>query len=153
METKTIQQTATFRASPMDVFEMLMDAKKHASLSGEPAKISRKIGGSFTAWGTHISGFNLALKPGQKIVQAWRARDWWPDHYSVAIFDFKPVKAGTRLEFTQIGVPSQRYDGHCHGWRMAYWTPMKEILEQGAVGDETRANIAAARKRIRSGDF
>jgi len=153
METKTIQQRATFRASPRDVFEMLMDAKKHASLSGQPAKISRKIGGSFTAWGTHISGFNLALKPGQKIVQAWRARDWWPDHYSIAIFDLKAVKTGTRLEFTQIGVPSHRYDGHCRGWRMAYWTPMKEILEQGAVGDETRANVAAARKRIRSGNF
>jgi hypothetical protein len=43
---------------------MLMDSKKHQSLSGQPAKISRKVGGKFTAWGSHISGFNLALKPG-----------------------------------------------------------------------------------------
>jgi len=26
-----------------------------------PAKISRRVGGKFTAWGTHISGLNLAL--------------------------------------------------------------------------------------------
>jgi hypothetical protein len=51
---------------------MLMDSKKHQSLSGQRAKISRKVGGKFTAWGTS-QDFNLALKPGQKIVHAWRA--------------------------------------------------------------------------------
>jgi len=35
-----------------------------------PAKISRRVGGKFTAWGTHISGLNLALLSGSKIVQA-----------------------------------------------------------------------------------
>jgi activator of HSP90 ATPase len=151
VETKTIQQTATFRASPTDVYEMLMDSKKHASLSGEPAKISRKVGGSFTAWGAHISGFNLALKPGRKIVQAWRALDWWPDHYSIAIFDLKEIKAGTRLDFTQIGVPPHRYEGHCQGWMQTYWTPMKEIFEHGATSDQSREIVEAARQRIRTG--
>ena len=80
MKTKTLQQTVTFKASPHQVYDMLMDSKKHRALSGQPAKISRKVGGKFTAWGSHISGFNLALKPGQKIVQAWRATGWWPDH-------------------------------------------------------------------------
>jgi hypothetical protein len=86
MKTKTLQQTVTPKASPRQVYDMLMDSTKHRSLSGQPAKISRKVGGKFTAWGSHISGFNLALKPGQKIVQAWRATGWWPDHYSVAIY-------------------------------------------------------------------
>jgi len=151
MQTKTIRQTATFGASPMDVYEMLMDSKKHASLSGERARISRRVGGSFSAWGTHISGFNLALQPGRKIVQAWRALDWWPDHYSIAIFDLKDVAGGTLLDFTQIGVPPHRYEGHCRGWRQAYWTPIKEILEQGATSDLTRKRVAAARARIRTG--
>jgi uncharacterized protein YndB with AHSA1/START domain len=69
MKTKTLQQTVTFKASPRQVYDMLMDSKKHQSLSGQPAKISRKVGGKFTAWDSHISGFNLALDPGQKIVQ------------------------------------------------------------------------------------
>ena len=80
--TRTLQQTVTFKASPHQVYNMLMNSKKHQSLSGEPAKISRKVGGKFTAWGSHISGINLVLKPGKKIVQAWRATGWWPDHYS-----------------------------------------------------------------------
>src|SRR6516165_10458316 len=66
MKTKTLQQTVTFKASPHQVYNMLMNSKKHQSLSGEPAKISCKVGGKFTAWGSHISGINLALKPGKK---------------------------------------------------------------------------------------
>jgi activator of HSP90 ATPase len=153
METKTIQQSATFGAPPMDVYEMLMDSQKHATLSGEPATISREVGGSFTAWGTHISGFNLALRPGRKIVQAWRALDWPPDHYSIAIFEFNQIDGGTNLDFTQIGVPAYRYEGHLRGWTQTYWTPIKEILEQGSTSDQTRANVEAARQRIRTGNL
>ena len=69
MKTKTLQQTITFKASPMDVYEMIVDSRKHSSLSGEKAKISRKVGGRFTAWSGHISGINLVLTPGKRV---WR---------------------------------------------------------------------------------
>jgi hypothetical protein len=45
MKTKTIRQTVTFKAQPMEVYDMLMDSKKHKSLSGEEARISKKVGG------------------------------------------------------------------------------------------------------------
>ena len=51
MQTKTLQQTITFKASPQEVYDMLMDSKRHRSLSGEPAKISKKVGGKFTRGG------------------------------------------------------------------------------------------------------
>jgi activator of HSP90 ATPase len=120
---------------------MLMDSKKHTSLSGEKAEISRKPGGKFTAWNGHITGFNLVVKPGKKIVQAWRATGWWPDHFSLAIFDLKGVRHGTKLEFTQIGIPPARYSGHYRGWIEAYWTPMKEILDGGKISEQTRARV------------
>ena len=46
MKTKTLHQTVKFKASPTQVYEMLMDSRKHRSLSGMPAKISRKFGGT-----------------------------------------------------------------------------------------------------------
>ena len=154
MRTKTLRQTVEFTASPEQVYEMLMDSRKHRSLSGMPAKISRRIGGKFTAWGTHISGFNLALLPGRKIVQAWRATGWWPDHYSIAIFDIKKVSGGSRLEFTQIGVPPNRYSGHYRGWIEAYWIPMKEIFESGKISEKTRRRVRKSRdQRIKTGRF
>jgi len=108
VQTKTIRQTVKFSASPREVYELLMDSKKHQSLSGEKAVIRRKVGGKFTAWDGHIPGFNLALKPTEKIVQAWRATGWWPDHYSIAIFGIEKLRDGSQLRFTQIGVPPHR---------------------------------------------
>jgi len=143
MRTKTLQQTVTFKASPREVYNMLMDTKKHQSLSGQPAKMSRKVGGGFTAWDSHISGFNLALKPGQKIVQAWRATGWWPDHYSVATFDIAKTRGGTKLKFTQIG-----------GWIETYWTPMKEIFATGQISQRTKDRVKIDREqRIKTGRF
>jgi hypothetical protein len=40
MQTRPIQQTMTFKASPREVYEMLMDSRKHQSLSGMRANIS-----------------------------------------------------------------------------------------------------------------
>ena len=154
MKTKTLQQKVSFRASPTEVYEMLMDSGKHRSLSGMPAKISKKVGGRFTAWGSHITGFNLALLPGRKIVQAWRATGWWPDHYSIAIFDIKKIRGGSRLEFTQIGIPPHRYSGHYRGWIEAYWTPMKEILDHGKISEKTRSRVRKSKdQRIKTGRF
>jgi uncharacterized protein YndB with AHSA1/START domain len=154
MKTRTLQQTVTFKASPRQVYEMLLNSWKHQSLSGEPAKISRKVGGKFTAWGSHISGINLALRPGRKIVQAWRATGWWPDHYSIAIYDIVRVPGGSRLKFTQIGIPPNRYSGHYRGWIEAYWTPMKEIFATGTTSRQTKKRVKIDRdQRIKKGQF
>ncbi len=154
VETRTLEQTVTFKATPMQVYEMLMDSKNHESLSGEKAEISNHVGGAFTAWGSHISGFNLVLKPGSKIVQAWRATGWWPDHYSIAIFDIEAAEDGTKLSFTQIGIPPERYSGHYRGWIEAYWTPMQEVFERGVISDKTRARVKANKEeRIAHGKF
>jgi activator of HSP90 ATPase len=154
VKTKTIHQTITFKAAPMEVYEMIMDSKKHQSLSGEGAKISRKVGGQFTAWGSHITGINLVLKPGERIVQAWRATGWPPDYYSVAIFDLNEIGTGTKLRFTQIGVPPNRYSGHYRGWIETYWTPMKEMFATGKISEKTRARVQIDKtQRIGQGQF
>jgi activator of HSP90 ATPase len=154
MRTKTLQQTVTFKASPREVYDMLMDSKKHRSLSGQPAKISKKVGGKFTAWKSHLSGINLVLRPGRKIVQAWRATGWWPEHYSIAIFDISKTRGGSKLKFTQIGIPPNRYSGHYRGWIETYWTPMKEIFATGAISTKTRARVKVdLKQRIRTGKF
>jgi activator of HSP90 ATPase len=152
-DTTTIRQTVTFNASPQEVYEVIMDSKKHESLSGEKANISREVGGAFKAWEDHISGFNLVLQPDQKIVQAWRAHDWWADHYSIATFDLRKVGGGTELCFTQIGVPPHRFDGHSRGWIETYWQPMQELFDKGAISDQTRTASAAARQRIDQGEL
>lgn len=131
MKTKTFRQSVRFKASPHEIYEMLMDSRKHAKLTGEKVRISRKIGGELTVYGGYIEGINLNLVPDRKIVQSWRGSDWPQGHYSRATFSLRKIKNGTHLIFTQSGVPDQYYHDISQGWRDYYWKPMKEMLEKG----------------------
>jgi activator of HSP90 ATPase len=131
MKTKTIRQSITFKVSSHRIFEALMDSRKHTRFTGAKARISRKVAGKFTAYDGYIEGVNLNLIPNKRIVQSWRGSDWPEGHYSRATFSLKKVKNGTRLTFTQSGVPVQYYHDISQGWRDYYWKPMKEMLEKG----------------------
>jgi activator of HSP90 ATPase len=130
METKTLKQTVTFKTNPHEVYEALMDSKKHSKFTGDKATVSRKVGGKFSAFDGYSEGTNLELAPDSKIVQTWRASDWPEGHYSKVTFSFKAIPAGTRLTFTQTGIPAKQYEEISQGWRDYYWAPMKEMLEK-----------------------
>jgi len=130
MKTKTIRQSVTFNAKAHDVFEALMDSKKHAKFTGDPAKISRKVGGKFTASGDYIEGVNLEVIPDKKIVQAWHSSDMPKDYYTKVTFSFKQEKGKTKLAFIHSGVPENRYEDLKQGWKDYYWTPLKAMLEK-----------------------
>jgi activator of HSP90 ATPase len=127
---KPIHQTVTFRASPHDVYEALLDSKRHAAFSGSAAKISRKVGGEISAYDGYISGKNLELVPDKKIVQSWRAVDWPEDHFSTVTFVLTPDTGGTRLDFTHADVPDGTEAEFTQGWIDNYWEPMKKMLEK-----------------------
>lgn len=126
--TKNIKQTVTFKAIPHEVYELFMDSKKHSQFTGDKAVISRKVGGKFTAFGGYAEGTNLELIPDKKIVQKWRTSDWPEGHYSQITLSLMSNERGTRLTFTQSGVPDDQYDDILQGWRDYYWSPMKEML-------------------------
>jgi activator of HSP90 ATPase len=114
-----------------------MDSRKHSEFTGSQVSISRNAGGKFSVYGGDIEGINLALVPNQKIVQSWRHSDWPKGHYSKATFLLREISMGTRLTFTQIGVPAEFYDDIRQGWHDYYWEPMKMMLEneEGSTGD------------------
>lgn len=129
---KTIEQTVTFKASPHDVYEALMDSEKHTKFTGAKASISREVGGAFTAYDGALSGTILELVADTKIVQSWRGSDegWVPGHYSTATFSLEAIDGGTRLSFVQTGVPEQRFEQISQGWHTYYWPKMKAFLEE-----------------------
>lgn len=130
MKTKTIKQSVTIKVTPHEVYEALMDSRKHAKFTGGKASISREVGGKFTAYDGYNEGVNLELVPDEKIVQSWRGSDWPEGHYSRVTFSLKEVDGGTRLTFTQSGVPHEFYEDISQGWRDYYWAPMKQMLEK-----------------------
>ena len=130
MKTKEIKQSVVIGASPKAVFDSLMKEKKHAEFTGESAKIDPKIGGQFFCYGKYISGRNLELVPSKLIVQAWRSQDWPEGHYSLVTYKLDEAGKGkTRITFTQIGVPASDFKAKSSGWKMHYWEPLKQMLE------------------------
>jgi activator of HSP90 ATPase len=129
MNTRNIRQSITFRMSPHDLYEVLMDSRKHAVFTESKVKMSRKVGGEFSVYDGEIAGKNLELIPDQKIVQTWRYSDWPEGHYSRCTFSLKKLEGGTRLTFFQSGVPEDKYEDVRQGWHDYYWKPIKEMFE------------------------
>jgi activator of HSP90 ATPase len=132
MKTTTIKQTVSFRANPPDVYELIMDSRKHSAFSGANATMSRKVNGKFSVFDGYCHGYNIELTEGKKIIQAWHfAEEGWPDdHYSTCTFEFRKSPSGTKLSFTQTGVPEHKVKALKEGWKEYYWQPMKTYLEK-----------------------
>ncbi|HEV8289750.1 MAG TPA: SRPBCC family protein [Candidatus Norongarragalinales archaeon] len=125
---KTIKQKALFDAAPHDVFEALMDSKKHREFTGAKATLSRKVGGAFSVWNGFAKGKNLQLVKDKKIVQSWRANDWPKGAVSRVVFDISSSKHGTELLFSQNGVPEEFAKDIEQGWIDFYWKPMARMF-------------------------
>ncbi|HET7153601.1 MAG TPA: SRPBCC family protein [Candidatus Kapabacteria bacterium] len=130
MQTRSIRQSATFNVKPSEVYETLMDSRKHTAFSGAKANISRKVGGKFTAFDGYCEGRNLELVANKKIVQEWRGSDWPKGSYSKVTYSLKAVKGGTKLSFYQSGVPAKFHADIKQGWIDFYWNPMKKVLNK-----------------------
>jgi uncharacterized protein YndB with AHSA1/START domain len=129
--TKIIRQSVLIRATPKQVYGALIDEKTHAKFTGEPASISRKVGGPFRCYGDYVQGIILELVPSKQIVQAWRAKSWKAGVYSVATFTFARKAGGrTRLSLTHVGVPPSDFKDVSKGWPTFYWKPLKAYLEK-----------------------
>ena len=132
MKTKTFRQKVTFKATSHDVYELLMDSKKHAQFSGGVAKVSRKVGGKFSVYDGYATGKNIELVPDKKIVQSWAGSDWNKGEVSEVIFEFTPTKTGCTIAFTHKNVPAEHATSIKQGWIDFYWKPMKEMLSKNA---------------------
>jgi len=126
--TGSIHQEVLFDASAAQTYEALTDAARFAAFTGAPAEISGEPGGAFSCFGGMISGRNIELIPGQRVVQAWRAGNWPPGTYSIVRFELQPQGEATRLVFDQAGHPAEQQAHLEDGWQKMYWEPLRKYL-------------------------
>lgn len=126
----SIKQRVTFPSTPQAVYDALMQKSLHAKFSGAPARVSTKVGGAFSVYGGQISGINLELEPAKLIIQAWRAKNWPAQAWSIVTYRFEPAKGGkTKLIFSQTGIPPREHASIAKGWNDFYWAPLKKMLK------------------------
>jgi uncharacterized protein YndB with AHSA1/START domain len=129
LKTSTITQKVIIPASPEEVYDALMDPKKHSAFTGAEATGEPKVGAEFTAWDGYITGKNLELEPGKRIVQEWVTSEW-PEGYGPSRLEFtlRKVKDGTELTMVHSNIPADQADEYKQGWIDNYWDLMKEYF-------------------------
>ena len=129
LRTASITQKVVIPALPEEVYDAFIDAKKHAAFTGAKATSDAKVGGEFTAWDGYITGKNLELEKGKRIVQEWITTEW-PDGYEPSRLEltFRKVKDGTELTMVHSNVPAEQADEYKQGWIDNYWDPLKDYF-------------------------
>jgi activator of HSP90 ATPase len=130
---ESIHQEVVFKAARKRVYEALTDEKKFAQVTdfimkGASAEISRDVGGTFSIFGGVISGRHIELVANERIVQAWREKDWPPGLYSIVRFDLSDQGSGTKLVFDHTGFPDGASVHLAPGWWSHYWEPLQKFL-------------------------
>ena len=128
--TSVIHSSAVFpKATPALLYSFFVDSAQHTAATGMPAKVSRKPGGKWSAFGGMIHGRNLLLVPNRLIVQVWRSAQWKKsDPDSILVVAFEKAAKGTRVELTHVGVPKHDQRGVTKGWPKYYWEPWRKYL-------------------------
>jgi activator of HSP90 ATPase len=120
-------------ATPQQIYDAWLDSGGHSRMTGGKARISAREGADFSAWDGYITGKNLKLEPGRRIVQSWRSSEFASQDADSRIeVLLEPVAGGTRITLTHSNVP----DGHTSyrdgGWQDYYFAPMKKHFERAS---------------------
>ena len=123
---KTITQRVVVPAKPDEVFDTLVNARRHAAFTGASATGAARVGGRFTAWDGYITGVHRVLDRGRRIVQDWTTSEW-PDGAGPSQVEFRleRVNGGTEIRMVHSKVPAEQADSYRRGWIDYYWDPLK----------------------------
>jgi len=130
---KTIKHKVRFKVPPETIYELLADSRRRTKITGQKAVMSDKVGGKFSTDAGQVTGVNVDLVPGRRLVQAWRRKDFPEGIYSMAAITLAPTpNGGTELVLTHRGVPKHLLDQVEDYWRLVYWSPMRVLNPSNA---------------------
>ena len=125
----SIHQEVAIDASAHRIFEALTSAEQFSGFTGDaPSEIDATAGGAFTCFGGMITGRNIELVPGGRVVQAWRVKNWSDGTYSIVRFELEAKGTSTQLVFDQSGHPATAQQELEGGWHKMYWEPLRKYL-------------------------
>jgi uncharacterized protein YndB with AHSA1/START domain len=140
---EAIRQQVTLDASPERIYQALTNSSDFDTITrlsdgavllraagAKPTSISTAVGGPFTLFGGYITGRQLEMLPGERLVQAWRAGSWNAGAFSIAVFRLAAAGGKTTLDFEHRGFPDGNGASLARGWHAHYWEPLAKFLAQ-----------------------
>lgn len=145
----TFTLTSIIPATPQQIYEAWLDSIAHSEMTGGEANMSDEIGAEVSAWDGYITGSNLELVPGERIVQAWRTSEFADEHdNSIVTVMLESVEEGTLLTLVHSNVPDSHRSYEEGGWESQYFEPMKAYfakleVEEAADDEEPESEAAS----------
>jgi activator of HSP90 ATPase len=129
--TTTIKQTQFVPAPPGELYDAYLNPKIHSTFTGAETVCERFVGGKFSAWNGYITGKNVKLENGRRIVQEWQTTEW-PNGYAPSLLEitFQPKGKGTEVHMVQKNVPAGQAKYYEKGWMDFYWVPVKKYFKK-----------------------
>jgi activator of HSP90 ATPase len=130
---ESIHQEVVFNATSKRVYEAIVEEKQFRQVTnfiipGASTQISTEVGASFAMFGGVILGRHVELVPYERIVQAWREKDWPVGVYSIVRFQLDEQGAQTKLVLDHTGFPQGAAEHLAPGWWSHYWEPLRKYL-------------------------
>jgi uncharacterized protein YndB with AHSA1/START domain len=143
--------TTTLPASAQEIYEAWLDSLAHTEMTGSEAIMSDEVGDEVAAWDGYISGRNLELVPGERIVQSWRTAEFTDAHEdSIITVTFEEVADGTRLTLVHSKVPEEQKSYEEGGWQVHYFEPMKDYFGKRKGAGKAKAGAPKAKSKART---
>jgi uncharacterized protein YndB with AHSA1/START domain len=147
----TYTLTATLPASAEEIYQAWLDSRTHSEMTGGEARQSDQVGAAVSAWDDYITGRNLELVPGERIVQSWRTTHFTDEHEdSIITLTLDEVADGTLLTLVHSNVPDGQTGYERGGWQAHYFEPMAEYFAERAVKRAKTAGKAKAKPKAKA---
>jgi uncharacterized protein YndB with AHSA1/START domain len=128
----TYTLTTTIPASAQEIYDAWLDSIGHSEMTGGAAEMSDELGAEISAWDGYISGRNLELVPGERIVQSWRTTKFSDEHEdSIITVTLEELDDGTLLTLVHSNVPDDHRSYEEGGWHSRYFEPMQAYFAAG----------------------
>src|SRR5688500_2776187 len=102
---ESLKMSITLPVSADKLYKAWLNSKEHSLFTGGKATTGAKVNAKHTAWDGYITGKNLELKPGKKIVQTWRTSEFPDDAPDSTLEITLEEKAGkTKLNLYHHGL-------------------------------------------------
>jgi uncharacterized protein YndB with AHSA1/START domain len=143
--------TTTIPASAQEIYEAWLDSLLHSEMTGSEAIMSDEVGAEVAAWDGYITGRNLKLVPGERIVQSWRTSEFTDEHEdSIITVTLEEVADGTLLTLVHSKVPDGQTSYERGGWQLHYFEPMKEYFAKRKKTGGGKAKAAVPKTKAKA---
>jgi activator of HSP90 ATPase len=125
---KEFKKYFKIQASVQDVYNALVNPNVIELWTGDDVIMDDQVGTEFSLYDGNISGKNLEIEPGKKLVQQWYFGE--QEEPSIVTIKLHDDKGNTSVEVRQTNIPDEAYENIVEGWSFAYFEPIMELLEE-----------------------